>query len=193
MFNRDIFVERKVLRQTFTLLFVLLLSLSGFVAGASRDAVFERNDKPMPVGLQHEICTTIKADATIEDINDSLARGNRESFEYEFHNIKCNVGLVDRPVNPFKTLIHRAGPLSRIAKGIMAYYHKKIKRPDLLINALNTPDKSGRTILDYHAFILAKLSDSLKPEMERLRKRLCRYGGRYSDPALNKNCKTRYK
>ncbi len=158
----------------------------------------DKSDKPMDAGLQSSICINMKKNIAFEDLNSALVERGRETFENEYKNIKCTVTSdpFKPKVGPFKVLTHFPSGLSTLAKGIFNYFHKKLKRLDLLRNAINTPDKEGLTILDYHANVYQTLPESSKPAMRSLRKRLCAYGGAYSTFASSKNCddvKKRYK
>jgi hypothetical protein len=151
------------------------------------------NPEPMRPGLQGTICSSMIGNLEIEDINDALVTDGRDTFENEYPNIKCSVALEPLyKVGPFRVLVNYPSSISSLAKGIFMYFHKTLGRMDLLAIALNTPDKFGRTVLDYHAEILKDMPPSAMPSMSMLRKRLCAYGGKYSDPEKNKNCKIHY-
>lgn len=150
----------------------------------------KRNMEPMPEIIQIGFCAALKDNKPLSFLNEHLASEGRQKFDNEYKNIKCTARFEPRKdVGPFKVLVNYPSSLSGAGKTIFRYYHKTLKRLDLLRLALNTPDEDGLTILDYHSNINDKVSEGPgKKAMSSLRRRLCAYGATYSLYSKDKNC-----
>jgi hypothetical protein len=161
-----------------TNLFTKLLLLLLLLAFSSAHAGDELSDEEQDAILHG--CDLIEAESDTWNKLNSRIDTSLQTF---FAKGKCDVSILDiTPAPPFQLLLYRPSSIIGVASRFLVTF-SKLDDKSLLPSILNKRDRNNRTMLDYHEQIFdnkSGISPALDNAMTKLRKRVCRYGGKYN-------------